>query len=116
MNGPSFDAVVAKRLGNDWALIGELEELAGNEGLMTFHSQRAWSSSTFEGVRHNFTWLFEGSIAVEHGEAMISRLPDHDYDVPRQIVAEAKVTEVDHRIHPDPRLEVKFEVLVLKDD
>jgi hypothetical protein len=92
-----------------------LIELAGNQGTIVRQAERPWASVTFEGARHTVEIVFEGSEAVEAGEGFIAALPDHEFTIPGQLVAEATVAEVDHMLLPTPRLTVICELLLLKD-
>lgn len=112
----SFCAATAERVGADRALVAGLEALAGGEGQRLVHNQRAWASITFEGTRHTFQWAFEGDHAIAYGEAMLARLPDHEFSLPGQLVADVAIVSVDHRLFPQPRLTLEFELLVLKDN
>jgi len=94
-------------------LVAELQVLAGGHGILTEHRQRAWASVTFSGTRHELTLRFEGDEAVAAAEAFIVALPEHEFTMPRQLVAEATVVGVDHLVLPAPRLEVRCEVLLL---
>ena len=59
--------------------------------------------------------MFEGPDAVEAGEHFIAELPDYEFDIPRQLVADAAIVEVDHALAPEPRLAVSVELLLLED-
>lgn len=111
----SFSSAIAEKIGADRALVRALEQLTQGQGLLLVHSQRRWASITFQGTRHSFTWAFDGAAAVAAGEAMIEALPDHEFAIPGQLVAAATVTEVEHRILPEPPLVVDFEILMLED-
>lgn len=87
--------------------------LGDYRGQLLSHREKAWASITFAGARHTVTLLFAGSEAVEAGEVFIAALPDHEFAIPGQIVAEAAVIEADHRLVPAPRLVVSCELLVL---
>ncbi len=89
--------------------------LAGNHATVVVHTERPWASVTFEGARHAFELAFEGPEAVAAGEAFIEALPDHEFVMPGQLVADASVTAVDHRLLPEPHLTVTCELLLLKD-
>ncbi|MGX7952187.1 hypothetical protein ACWPM1_06425 [Tsuneonella sp. HG249] len=78
-------------------------------------SQRAWASITFEGARHTIDIVFRGVPAVETGEIFIAALPDHEFVIPGQLVAEATVTAVDHQLVPVPKMAVTCELLLLRD-
>ena len=42
-------------------------------------------------------------------------LPDHEFTIPRQLVADAAVVAVEHTTLPEQRLEVTAELLLLED-
>lgn len=81
-------------------------------------TSRPWSSATFDGERHRFELRLHGS-AVAVGDALdrlIELLPDAEFDLPGEIVAEARLTSV--RVDPDPRiatLALVIEVLTVVD-
>ena len=79
------------------------------------HSEKAWASITFAGTRHSLALVFAGDDAVEAGEHFVAELPEHEFAVPGQLVADANVIEVEHRIAPDPRMVVQCELLLLED-
>jgi len=91
-----------------------LLDLGANQGTILTHREKKWASITFAGARHRVEIAFEGAAAVEAGEAFIAALPDHEFAIPGQLVADATVFAVDHRIDP-PRLEVACEILLLAD-
>lgn len=89
--------------------------LAAGHGQMRSHHEKAWASITFAGTRHEFTLLFEGDAAITAGEQFIADLPDHEFFLPRQLVADATIAAVEHEMLPNPRLVVVCEVLMLED-
>ena len=89
--------------------------LGEHQGQVLTHTEKAWASITFAGTRHSLSILFAGEDAVEAGERFIAALPDHEFMLAGQLVADAGVSEVDHRIMPDPRLIVQCELLLLED-
>jgi hypothetical protein len=91
-----------------------LATLAGGHARVAGHRETAWASITFAGTRHRLELLFEGAEAVAAGEAFIAELPEHEFAIPRRLVADAAVMEVDHRLDP-PRLAVSIELLLLED-
>ncbi|HEX7710635.1 MAG TPA: hypothetical protein VF418_06820 [Sphingomonadaceae bacterium] len=91
-----------------------LTTLAAGQARIASHRETAWASITFAGTRHRLELLFEGAQAVAAGEDFIAALPEHEFAIPRQLVADATVTEVDHRLDP-PRLAVAVELLLLED-
>ena len=92
----------------------QLLELAGGKASIVGHEEKAWASVTFAGARHRMLLAFEGAEAVEAGECFIAFLPEHEFAIPGQLVADAAVTEVDHRLKP-PRMTVCCELLLLEE-
>lgn len=86
--------------------------LTGGHAIVADHSERAWASITFEGSRHTVTLLFEGAEAGEH---FIAALPDHEFAIPTQLVADATIISADHAILPEERLSIGCEILLLRD-
>ena len=100
----------AQRLRN--ALI----ELTGGLGRLDWHKEKAWASITFTGTRHTIRLTCQGSDAVEAGELFIAQLPEHEFALPGQLVAEATITSVEHTVLPDPYMQIECEILVLNDE
>jgi hypothetical protein len=94
----------------------ELQALAGGHALIVAHSEKSWASITFAGTRHRLDLAFEGDAAVEAAENFIAYLPEHEFAIPRQLVADAAVIGVVHRIGRDPRMEVRIELLLLDEE
>lgn len=95
-------------------LLSEVLRLAGPMAEFQRHAEREWASATFSGARHIIALAFAGADAVREGEAFIAALPDHEFTIPRHLVADAAVASVEHRQEP-PHLAVEVELLVLKD-
>ena len=89
--------------------------LSDHHAQVVAQSERAWASITFAGARHVFTLIFAGEAAVEAGERFVANLPDHEFSVSGQLVADATVSEIEHRILPSPRMIVTCEVLMLEE-
>ena len=89
--------------------------LGDHRGQVITHSEKAWASITFSGARHTLALLFAGEEAVEAGERFIAALPEHEFAIPGQLVADATVTEAEHRLLPHPRLVVQCELLLLEE-
>ena len=92
-----------------------LSTLAGGHAQILHHSERAWASITFTGARHSLEMVFEGIEAAKAGEIFIADLPDHEFAIPGQLVADAAILSVDHTMLPYIRLIVKVELLLLQD-
>ena len=91
-----------------------LLELAQGKATILAHSETAWASVTFAGARHRVELMFEGAEELEAGELFIALLPEHEFAIRGQLVADAAVTEVDHRLEP-PRMKVSCELLLLEE-
>lgn len=111
---PPLPRPPARRSAGD-RLRDALLALADHRGQVLTHSERAWASITFAGARHAVTLLFAGEEAVVAGERFLAALPDHEFAIPGQLVADAAVTAVEHRLLPHPRLVVQCELLLLEE-
>lgn len=89
--------------------------LAEGRATILRHKEKAWASVTFEGSRHTIELRFDGVAATEAGERFIAALPDHEFAILGQLVADATVTRVDHTLLPHPRMTVECELLLLVD-
>ena len=89
--------------------------LCGHRGQIVEHRERPWASITFAGARHTVALLFIGEDAVLAGEEFLAALPDHEFAIAGQLVADASATAVEHRMLPTPRLAVTCELLLLED-
>jgi len=89
--------------------------LADSAGELTRHEEAPWSSITFNGTRHEVAIEFTGHPAVEAGETFIAQLPEHEFRIPGQLVADASVREVDHRFGAQERMVVTCVLLLLED-
>ena len=115
---PSPAQVAARKIRRDPAnrLLGAIHELASGHAAVLRHDERAWASITFSGTRHTLTLRFAGNAAVEAGERFIAALPDHEFAIPRVLVADAAIVAVRHAVLPEPSLEAECEVLLLDED
>jgi hypothetical protein len=89
--------------------------LSDFRGEVLSHREKAWASITFAGARHTLLLRFAGDAAVAAGERLIAALPDHEFAIPGQLVADAAIAEVDHRLLPSPQLVVACELLLLEE-
>ena len=96
-------------------LLSAVLELGQGQGELLRHAERGWASVTFSGTRHTIALAFTGVEAVAAGEAFIDALPEHEFSVSGQLVADAAVIAVEHTALPEPRLVVEVEVLLLED-
>lgn len=103
----------ARRNANE-RLCETLLELAQGQATILNHDERSWASVTFAGARHRLELEFAGEDAIEAGELFIAFLPEHEFEIPGQLVADASVTAVDHRLQPQ-RMLVSCELLMLEE-
>lgn len=96
-------------------LLSALLELGQGKAELLRHTDQPWASVTFSGSRHSISLAFSGSEAVAAGEALIDALPEHEFTIPRQLVADAAVVAVEHTLLPQPRLQVDLDILLLED-
>lgn len=96
-------------------LLAAVMDLAGGDAELARHAERSWASVTFSGTRHTMVLTFTGPESVLAGEAFIAALPDHEFSIPRQLVADAAVNAVEHSLLPEPKLIVEIELLLLED-
>ena len=89
--------------------------ITGGAGTVLLHEETAWASITFSGTRHAVVLEFCGADAVAAGEELIELLPDHEFTLPGQLVADAAITKVDHRFGAMERLEVTAVLLLLEE-
>ena len=94
-------------------LLSALLELAESRAELVRHAERSWASVTFSGARHTVVLCFTGAEAVAAGERFIDALPEHEFTIPRHLVADAAVIRVDHSLLPEPRIEVEVQLLLL---
>jgi hypothetical protein len=92
-----------------------LMQLSGGAGTLLAHEEKAWASITFSGTRHEVVLEFCGADAVAAGEELIERLPDHEFTLPGQLVADATISAVDHRFGAMERLQVTAVLLLLEE-
>ena len=95
-------------------LAAALVSLANGHGRVSSHSERSWASITFAGARHRVQIVFEGEEQMEAGECFIAFLPEHEFAIPGQLVADAAVVAVDSIVEP-PSLTVTCEILLLEE-
>ena len=96
-------------------LLDAVMRLAGPHADLLRHAERPWASATFQGTRHTIAMCFAGPEGLTSVEAFITALPEHEFAIARQIVADAAVSEVDQIMLPQPHLTVEVELLLLED-
>lgn len=96
-------------------LLNAVLELAGSRAELLRHAERPWASVTFSGTRHTIHLAFSDGEAIRAGELFIAALPEHEFAIPGQLVAEAQIVAVEHVLTPRPQLLVEAELLLLED-
>lgn len=92
-----------------------LMAICGGVGTVVSHQERAWASITFSGTRHELVLRFDGIEQIEAGELLVELLPDHEFIIPGQLVADACVTCVDHHFGNPETLTVTAVLLLLEE-
>lgn len=113
-NKPPVPPAKPGRRGVREKLAETLLALANGHGTITAHSEKSWASITFAGARHAVELVFDSAVAVEAGECFIAFLPEHEFTIPGQLVADAAIVEVESVTDPE-RLTVRCELLLLED-
>lgn len=79
------------------------------------HEEKGWASITFTGARHTIVLGFNGADALDAAESFITQLPEHEFTIPGQLVADATISAVNHTMLPEPHMIVTAELLLLED-
>lgn len=106
----------ARRQRSPWmALLSAVLELAEGKGELLRHAERTWASATFTGSRHTVALVFTGEEGVAAAERFIEALADHEFALPRQIVADAAIISVLQEALPGLQITLEAELLLLDD-
>lgn len=105
-----------RRIATADRLMRAVREIAGPLAEVVSHAETPWASITFSGARHTLVLRFAGSDAVSDGENFVIVVPEHEFRLRGQLVADAAVTRVDHELLPAPLMEVECEILLLDED
>lgn len=92
-----------------------LTALAEAQPQVLSHEEKPWASITFAGTRHELVFEFLGIAACKAGERFIAALPDHEFAIPGQLVADATISAVTHSCTPELRLVVTAVLLLLEE-
>ena len=112
---PMLRTLAAPRRSPWLHLLSALLALGEGHAELLCHAERGWASVTFSGTRHTVLLAFTGAAAMAAGERFIDALPDHEFTLTRQLVADAAVISAEHTLLPEPRLQVEVELLLLDD-
>ncbi|WP_246027284.1 hypothetical protein [Novosphingobium umbonatum] len=94
-------------------LLDATMRLAGPHAELLSHAERPWASTTFSGARHTVTLMFSGEEGVAAAREFIATLPEHEFTIRGQLVADAGVNEVTHVMQPTERMVLEADLLVL---
>ena len=97
------------------ALLSTLLELGQGKAELLHHAEQPWASATFAGSRHSVRLAFSGLDGIVAAEELLNTLPEHEFNLPGQLVADAAITKVDQTMLPEPRMALEIEVLLLED-
>ena len=59
---------------------------------------------------------YDGSPLRSEAEKLIAELPEHEFEIPRTLVADAAVSRLDQVLLPEPTMTVELMLLLLDDD
>ncbi len=106
----------SRQIARPWAkLLDALLALTGGHGELVSHTERPWASATFSGSRHTVTLNFDGLEAIAAAEQFIAVLPDHEFDIRGQLVADATISEASLSMLPEPKFVVVADLLLLEE-
>lgn len=94
-------------------LLRAVTALAGPRAELMSHAERPWASVTFAGTRHTIVLRYEGWEACDEAEALIAALPEHEFQIPRTLVADATVSRLYQVVLPEPMMTVELMLLLL---
>ena len=89
--------------------------LAGGQAQLLTHAEKPWASITFSGTRHELVLTFDGIAACKVGEEFVAALPEHEFSLPGQLVADATITSVESNYTPEPQMVVTAVLLLLEE-
>lgn len=78
---------IARHHGIAGQIIRQLLDLCGEGSELVTAEQRSWASATFSGARHVIELLLPGHAL----SAVMTRLPEHDFELAGEIVADCAV-------------------------
>ena len=96
-------------------LLQAVMRLAGPDAELVSHSEKPWASVTFSGTRHTITLTYSGITGIIAANALIETLPDHEFAIPQQLVADAAIISVVHDLLPAEKITIEAEFLLLEE-
>ena len=103
------------RISQSERLLRAVTALAGPGAELLSHAEQPWASVTFAGTRHTIVLRYEGWEACDAAELLIAALPEHEFEIPRTLVADATVARLDQVVLPEPMMTVELMLLLLDD-
>lgn len=103
------------RIGPGERLLRAVTALAGPSAELVSHREEPWASVTFAGTRHTIVLRYQGWEAGDAAEALIAALPEHEFTIPRVLVADAAVVRLDQVLLPEPDMTLELALLLLDD-
>ncbi|WP_072379100.1 hypothetical protein [Novosphingobium sp. NDB2Meth1] len=96
-------------------LLRAVVALAGPHAELMQHSEAPWASVTFAGTRHTIVLHFQGWEACDAAEELMAALPEHEFTIPRTLVADAAVVRLEQSLLPEPEMTMELALLLLDD-
>ncbi|GEN99897.1 hypothetical protein NSE01_17300 [Novosphingobium sediminis] len=96
-------------------MLRALMALAGPHAELMEHSEAPWASVTFAGTRHSIVLHYQGWEACDAAEELMAALPEHEFTIPRTLVADAAVVRLDQNLLPEPSMTLELALLLLDD-
>lgn len=96
-------------------LLRAVTALAGPSAELMRHDEAPWASVTFAGTRHTIVLRYEGWEACDEAETLIAALPEHEFTIPRTLVADATIAQLHQVLLPEPTMTVELMLLLLED-
>ena len=96
-------------------LLRAVVALAGPHADLLEHHEAPWASVTFAGMRHSIVLRYDGWEACDAAEAFMAELPEHEFMIPRTLVADTAVVWLDQTLLPEPVMTLELALLLLDD-
>jgi hypothetical protein len=83
-----------------------------DEAILLAHHRQEWFSATFVGERHMLALKLMGDDAMQKAEAFAQVIPEHEFTLPRLLVADIAVSAIQT---VDGGVELMVEALLLEE-
>lgn len=98
------------------ALIRALLTLAAGHATLEEHRGTSWASATFSGMRHVMQLRFDGDQGVQTADWLARILPEHEFSISGQIVADIAIADRHRRDEGAPSMTLIIEALTVEAD